>query len=158
MIHSVGKRVRVRRCFFLCRERERERVPAVLPHDGPYRFGMLVSPRIQVTVAFPYASPHRGTVSYGYPTVFSVVFFKTISHFYMYMCILYIHVCVCVYNFSVSTFESRRRKKYERDTLVERGQYKKTRSSLSLYLSHSQHTKNFFSTAKYSFAPASGEI
>ena len=63
---------------------------SVLPHDGPYRFGMLVSPRIQVTVAFPYASPHRGTVSYGYPTVFSVVFFKTISH-------LYIFICVCVY-------------------------------------------------------------
>lgn len=55
---------------------------------------------------------------------------------------IYIYMCVCVYNFSVSTFESRRRKKYERDTLVERGQYKN--AIVSLYLSHSQHKKKFF--------------
>ena len=103
---------------------------------------MLVSPRIQFTDAFPYASPHRGTVSYGYPAAFSVVFFKTNScvccvRIYLYIVLSMIHLS------RVSSERRKRRRCVERKRERERERRRQLKTRLAhryIYISTRQST------------------
>ena len=110
---------------------------------------MLVSPRIQFTDAFPYASPHRGTVSYGYPAAFSVVFFKTNS---CVCCVLCVYLYIVLSMIHLSRVSSERRK---RRRCVER---RREREKTTVKNAFGSQIYIYIYTAKYSFAPASGEI